>query len=266
MAINSVWLKQETQLAFRLQRMENMRYTVTKKAFRNWNICGYIYPNGIENVPEMLSCFGSSLEILHVSENFIGELNRTVFQRFTKLKHLHLDYTQVVNFDFSVIQSKKLQIFHISSNSLKRMNNASILKTFTKLEEFRAASNELENTAEIIRYISGQQLKILELSDNFIGHLNASTFITLTKVKEMNLKNTSLQFSGFNPFQALLSLNNLDISYNNLVNCQISDISQVMTNSEPSHKYLDISGNVAGKFGHSKFSLKIFQYWKIYFH
>lgn len=126
-----------------LQQMENMRYTVTKKAFRNWNICGYIYPNGIENVPEMLSCFGS-LEISHVSENFIGELDRTVFQRFTKLKHLHLDYTQVVNFDFSVIQSKQLQIFHISSNSLKRMNNASILKTFTKLEEFRAASKELE--------------------------------------------------------------------------------------------------------------------------
>lgn len=212
----------------------------------------------------MLNCFGPTIEILLADNNMISELNRKVFQRFTNLKWLSLDNTGLVKFDFNIIASKKIEILTVSSNHLKYIEGATRLKTFTRLYDLKLMNNELNNTPEIIRNLP-QHLSTLDLSNNFIGELNETTFENFTNLRWLSLENTNLKISNFNPFKRLRSLSLLYISYNNLENvnfaimsntliilshfrnayCKIKSISQVIKQFGDKIRSLDLSGNFA---------------------
>lgn len=104
-----------------------------EESFRNIKEL-YIIGGEYENIAKMLDCFGPSLEkVLFIYNQYIGELNRTVFHRFTNLETLDLEKSNLSNFDFSIIKSKQLHQIVIKSTQLKKVGAVSSLKTLTHL-------------------------------------------------------------------------------------------------------------------------------------
>lgn len=225
----------------------------------------YANDNAFKNVLEILPCIGSSIEILDLSNNFIGELDPNVFERFTELKRLYLSGTMITEFDansFSFL--KNLDVLDVSQNNLKTIQN---IHLFPKLKNLFAAGNGLENIREIIEKAS-KSLMFLDLSDGKMESLNETTFDHLTQLQTLILKNTSLTLTDFDPFDPLFRLLSLDISQNNFTNvnfemlsntfnilkelsmsnCQISNASQIIQQLSVSMEQLDLSGNNLAEF------------------
>lgn len=233
------------------------------QSFINMKVMWIFYSNLVENISEMLSCFSSTLEELQISENFVGKINETVFQRFTNLTFIGFDDTQLLEFDFNIIRSKHLKEFYISSNSLVQLKGLSAMKAFENLTEFHADNNGWKNSHQIIQNIPSEHLHTLNLMHNYIGAVNDLNFQRFANLKHLWLKNTSLLLSNYDPFEALTLLNDLNISNNNfsnfnfsilrntlmklntlnVANCQIEDISNIVLNTGKPLKYLNLSGN-----------------------
>lgn len=220
----------------------------------------YANHNVLKNVVEILPCIGSSIEVLDLSNNLIGELHPDAFERFIELKRLYLSGTMLVKFDANSFEClKNLRALDVSQNNLKAIEN---IDAFSKLETLEAAKNELKNVREIIEK-SSKSLKFLDLSDSKMESLRSNTFDHLTQLNTLVLSNTNLAISDFNPFEPLNRLLALDISQNylanvnfdylsstfnilmglNVANCQISNVSDVIRQLSVSLEQLNLSGN-----------------------
>lgn len=225
----------------------------------------YANHHTFKNALEILPCLGSSVEILDLSDNFIGNLDSNVFERFTELKRLYLRGTMLIEFDANSYASlKNLKLLDVSRNNLKAIHN---IDSFSKLENLFAAENGLENIREIIES-APKSLTYLDLSDGKMESPNSTTFEHLIRLQSLILRNTSLTLTDFNPFDPLGRLLLLDISQNNLANvdfdtlsntfnflkelsmadCQISDASQIIRQLSVSLESLDLSRNNLAEF------------------
>lgn len=232
--------------------------------------------NTFRNVTQLLTCFGAKLKRLTLSGII---LNRTAtaaltstFQRFTELEWLNMKDTALTEFDFRAIQHQiHLMRLDLSLNNLSELKNPSLLLRFSLLREFKVFGNQIQNTAEIIASLK-ESLKWLDLSDNFVGMVNRSTFQRLEYLTTLKLSNTSLMLPGNqNPFEVIKNLSIFDVSQNNLsavnfgqlagtlgqltrffaANCQLSNASNVIRYlGEQQLLELDLSGNdfSGGKF------------------
>lgn len=230
--------------------------------------------NGFENVTEILPCLGSSVTYLDLSGNIIGHMDTNTFKRFIDLSRLYLSDTKLIEFDFSVLQNQEYLItLDLSSNYLQYINNIELLMNF-ELIEFMVAENQLVNTPEMIQYLRPSVEK-LDFSGNFVEELNTTTFDRLTAIQSLNLSDTVLYISDFNPFQPFKGLVILDISYNNLdnlnatilsttlnelsefyaANCHIENASDVIFHLGPSIEALDISGNTLNSLNATMFEM-----------
>lgn len=219
--------------------------------------------NTFVNVSDMIAVFGASLKHLDVSENFVGQLNAINVEKLVNLTHLYMRNTMLREFDFGVIKNpEQLQTLDISGNNLaKRLKNAAFLEKFN-LDIFKVAENQLENTLELIQNLK-KSVQHLDLSGNFVGKLNKTSFEHLIALKTLNLSDTNLAIFSENPFETLKNLTLLDISRNNLetlnltmvattlnklnhfgaANCRIKNASEVFEHLRPSVIKLDLSGN-----------------------
>lgn len=234
-----------------------------EQSFRNLTIfiAGH---NSFANVGDLLQCFGQSIMHVDLSANFIGMLNTAVLERFDGLTALSLSKTMLIDFDFNMLKSKHLMKLDMSKNYLTHLRNVQLLEDLDSLEEFYIGGNHIENIPEIVQHLKPSILT-LDLSGNFVGVLNTTTFEHLTALRSLNLSNTLLLICDFSPFQMLTNLSTLDISRNSLTgvnftmlsnlnnlirlkaaHCQIENISHVIQHLRPSIKELDVSGNLFG--------------------
>lgn len=134
-----------------------------------------LHPNTVENIVNILKWCSSSLGTLMAAENFVGQFDIAVFQRFTELEWLDLRSTQLMEFDLSTIKSQQLFWFDISMNDLKRLDNANVLQSWKAFNQtFRVDGNKFVNAIEIIQNIP--PVLNLNLSGNDVGTVNANTF------------------------------------------------------------------------------------------
>lgn len=220
--------------------------------------------NSFANVGDLLQCFGPSVMHMDLSNNFIGILNTAVLERFDGLTALSLSNTMLIDFDCSMLQSKRLMKLDVSNNNLKRVRNAQFLENLEMLEELYIGGNQVENLAEIIQHLK-PSIEKLDLFGNYMGPLNMTVFQHLTALRVLNLSSTLLSISDFTAFETLKNLSILDISRNDLkdVNftmlsnlehliklnaayCYIENIAQIIGNLKPTVKVLDLSGNSVG--------------------
>lgn len=186
-----------------------------------------LYPNIMENPTDLLRCMTKSLILLSLSENFVGKLSTTALKQFINLSILDLKDTQLEKFDFKVLQNFNhsqeniLTSLDISKNNLKSIDNLKILSSLHQLGDLNLGQNQLKNAYEIIPLLNSN-LVDLQLHDNYLGHLNASTFDNLPKLKFLNVKNTTLSTDDVSLFDPLENLKWLDISWNNLENIDFS--------------------------------------------
>lgn len=217
------------------------------------------------NVLDILPCLGSSVKIMDLSNNEIGQLDPSAFERFTDLERLFLRGTKLTEFDANAFAfAKNLRALDISQNRLKTIQN---INSFPKLENLYADGNELENIREIVEKAS-ESLTALDLSDGKLESLTPSTFDHLRHLETLVLRNTSLTLTDFNPFDPITRLLSLDISENNfatasfdilsntfnflmelsMASCQITDTSQIIQQLSVSIEQLDLSGNDLSQF------------------
>lgn len=90
---------------------------------------------GLQNVSKLIELLGSSIQVLDVSSNFIGELNESVFDKLNQLHYLNLSNTELSSISFRNFQHPAvLKVLDISCNNLKKMNFTSTFGNFENLE------------------------------------------------------------------------------------------------------------------------------------
>lgn len=169
-----------------------------------------------ENVTDILPCLGASLTYLDLSENFVGTLAADAFERFIDLSRLYLRDTQLTEFDLNTLQNQQYLIaLDLSHNKLQFIDNISQLQRI-QLDELSVAKNGMANTPEMLEYLQSS-IEKLDVSANFMGELNETTFQRFAALKFLNLSDTALFVpNDFNPFRHLTDLTVLDISHNTL--------------------------------------------------
>lgn len=245
----------------------------TAGSMTNIESCSIAGRNRFKNITQLLQCFGAKIKRITVSGNFfdnqtaasLASATSTAFQRFVELEWLNLKDTALIEFDFHALQhQRKLMRLDLSQNHLKQLKSVSLLAEFDSLSEFKMAENQLENTQEIIANLKGS-IKWLDLSDNFVGIVNASTFQRFENLTTLKLSNTNLTITGnHNPFGAIKNLSIFDVSRNNLssldfgilastmsrlkrfyaANCQLTNATNIIRYFSEQHLLeLDLSGN-----------------------
>lgn len=130
---NQVIFRSQTKLSFRCaeQHLQNIKYM---------NISGAHIPNA----HELIERLGTSIKVLDVSANFVGNLTENTFKRLGNLQHLNLSHTNLSNFGFETFyQQRKLQVLDLSYNDLKRVNFTLLLRNFKELTTLNLEGNGL---------------------------------------------------------------------------------------------------------------------------
>lgn len=218
--------------------------------------------NSFDNLPLLLNNFGSSVHMLDLNGNSLNPLNCTVFQRFSNLTELSLSNTELSEFDFGQLTTRHLATLDISWNCLKLVKNVFVLQSIP-LQKLDVSHNQLTNAPEIIHHIKAISIYDLDVSGNFVGQLNASTFYRFVMLRTLKLSNTNLTIAYGNPFVTMRNLRVLDISHNQLGNvnfthlistlsmlsafdasdCNITNASDLFDYFGPNLQHLNLSGN-----------------------
>lgn len=163
--------------------------------------------NRFENVSSIIEHLTSAIKTLDLSSNLAGTLNETVFERLKGLEVLNLSNTSLQISDFSLFNSlESLEILDVSQNNLAETNFLSLSQKY--------------------------------LPTNSTEQMNGSVVERHEYLRTLNLSNTNLPISDFRSFEHLRSLENLDISHNQL---------RSMNYTRLSIKILDLSGNFLGE-------------------
>lgn len=227
------------------------------------NIFAFISEANVENVTELLQCFGPSLAIISLDGNFVGKLNSGNFKRFENLRRLSLKNTHLSEFNFSVLKNQQnLQHLDISHNNLKQLINIRASNHLKHLTHCAAAGNRFENVSKMLNHLKSS-IETLDLSDNNLYGLNASIFKRFEHLKLLNLSGTNLSILDMNPFEGHKNLTILDISKCNpenvrfvtlsatlnqlkelrVVDCNIKNLTELTQHLGGNLQVLDLSGN-----------------------
>lgn len=183
--------------------------------------------NKYATVVSILECFGTTLVELDLSGNFIGIIETSTFERFVHLYELSLRDTQLLSFDFQMLQRQQnLIALDISDNHLTNINNILIAWNLRDFQELTASGNRFK--AELLQQLPST-IKYLDLSDTVLDELTPKHFQYLIQLEELRLRNTRLKFFDCNPFEVLDNLQLLDISQNDLSGMDFTRIVTTLT-------------------------------------
>lgn len=162
------------------------RATIHCKSGSMTNITSFTAgPNKIDNISNLMQCFGAKIKQMQLSGNPIGRLNATTFKRFIKLERLDLKDTMLSHFDFAALGNQKRLIeLDISGNFLNELNR-------TSFERFKSLSTlKLSNTK-----LSFGDFNPFEMNNNLM--ILDVSFNNLTTVKFRILSPTLRNLSRF---------------------------------------------------------------------
>lgn len=181
--------------------------------------------NRFKNVLQIMRCFGELLEAIYLDGNSISALNRFTFENFTNLYTLSVSDTNLTVFDIDWLDNQQqLRQLDVSHNQLKCIDNIFYADSLKKLIELTAAQNDFENVPDMLQNLP-TTVATLDVSGNFVGKLNATTFEALKNLVILNLSDTQLTISDFSPFDHIPKLEILDLSLNNLAKTDIRKLS-----------------------------------------
>lgn len=176
------------------------------------------------------------LVVLDLSNNLIKSINVESLRNNTRLKVLRLDDNPLKSIDCSIFSLSEVYAFssvlnlncsteiQIDLNSetyilVRDVKKSSELRyskeNFKSVQFLNISGNNLKNTQDVIKLL-GFSLQILDVSSNYIGKLNGTTFKNLNNLQTLNLSLTNLSNFYFNTFYHLNKLKSLDLSYNRL--------------------------------------------------
>ncbi|XP_001604537.3 chaoptin isoform X2 [Nasonia vitripennis] len=176
----------------------------------------------------------SSLQLLDLSGNILSQLTNEQFRHLRNLRVLNLSRNRLRSLTRDVFTGTRLEILDLSTNKFTVVPSAPFLDV-------------------------GYTLRSIDLSENFIDHLDAKSFPT-SQLTSLNLARNHIQILPDNSFVSLSKLLALNISQNHLranfkevfhylpdlrqlslANCGLKSIPHLMLLSL---NYLDLSYNV----------------------
>lgn len=160
------------------------------------------------------------LESIHLEDNPIKRVDCRVFSLLSNSAEAYISWENVRELDTSCMRDS-LEIA-IDTNGTINFHQQHIdsklnypLKHLQYLTFLNVSGNQLKNTPQLINYL-GSSLETLDLSSNFVGKINSTTFKKFNNLQYLNLSNTNLSNFGFKTFYHQNKLKVLDLSNNNL--------------------------------------------------
>ncbi|XP_037024759.1 chaoptin-like [Bradysia coprophila] len=190
----------------------------------------YLSSNLIQVIDTGVFAQNKDLNLLQLPYN---ELTTFACQYFENVKILDLMGNRLTSFDGDCmsgksegsyldlnIENNQLTIITLNSNwtHLRAFSNElewiTIESNLDVLETFNVSQNKIENVPQIFNRL-GKALKFLDVTNNFVGKLNVSTFMKMENLEKLVLRNTSLSNIQYGTFHYQKHLKLLDISFNN---------------------------------------------------
>lgn len=226
--------------------------------------------SAFENIHDILPLISATVWTLDLSDNNIGFLNQTIFERFRTLQELRLSNTELTTFDVSALNTnnqKSLSRLDISYNHLTEIEHSRTLGYYSNLTEFNAAGNQIQNASDVIGNLpkNVQQL-------NMAHSINVGNLKDLTRFSELTHLDLSYTHLNIFDFPVFERLTNFDISGNDLskanfatltqlnqlkefraANCHIQNVPDMIQFIGHYVEKLDLSGNLATRFAPKSF-------------
>lgn len=169
----SVKRNDRDEIVFRLTpNNSEFRYAVNefqKLTFLN------LSSNQVDDAQLLIGILNPSIEVLDLSETFVGQLNSHAFNRFNRLQILGLSNCNLTNFGFATFyHQKKLIVLDISGNHLKKINFTLFLRNFRELTALNLEGNDLVEIDTVTHSIF-PKLNLLGISKN---HFSCDYLVT----------------------------------------------------------------------------------------
>lgn len=217
-------------LMSRLHLSHNLLRTLDKNTFAPMTMLDELHLdfNQLETIDIELFAYNTLLARLSLNNNRILRVECDVIKNLKYMNKIDLSVNKLQEFNTSCISGTELDLIihdnqlqnltlrnvalvHASHNQIKHIF---IEDGISNLKSLKLASNNITNISGIFDHLSS--LETLDLSYNYVGKLNISTFAKLTNLEHLNLGHTNLSNINFGTFFHQKELKSLDISYNNL--------------------------------------------------
>lgn len=188
--------------------------------------------NKIEEIPSDAFSKNSKLKALNLKNNPIWWLNCDITQLLNGITAIGVSYEFVTDFDLSCANTMEWTTNEeeIIFKSFKTKSELRYPKmNFKNLKKLSIRGNRLQNALGIVNMLEAF-IQQLDLSGNYLGMLDETSFNGLNNLKWLYLSDTNLSFTESNPFEHLNQLSVLDISHNNLRTLNISSFSMTLGN------------------------------------
>lgn len=201
--------------------------------------------NRFENVTEIiLQKLTSSITTLDLSGSPLRAVNGSTFNHLKNIRKLKLNRSNLTIIDstnpFEELQS--LIVLDISNNNLHETNFKRMSTTFAKLKRLRMANCALQNINDVTQYL-GKNLKLLDLSANFLGELNMTTFKLLTGLEYLYLDSAFITRFDWNTLQLQRKLLDLRLTNNHLSEIDVGSMSSTL-------RWMNFDGNDLNEIKH----------------
>lgn len=230
----------------------------------------------------------SNLKTLHFENNPIERFNCNLFSRVMNTTAVYVSWRYVKELDTSCLEGILQVILNSSFEAILPISikNTTRVKiqlhcseiSFENIRIFKVG-RFVKNALEVIEYL-GASVEEMDLSGNFLGELEQSTFQSFIHLKRLYLSDTKLTSFDFAILDNQRQLEQLDISHNFLISIQnasflanlqlwyfniaenrLEDTMEVVKHLNESVAILDLSGNPVGLLNSSVFEKFHNLYW-----
>lgn len=217
-------------LMSRLHLSHNLLRTLDKSTFASMTMLDELHLdyNQLETIDVDLFLYNVVLARISLNNNRIVRLDCVALQNLNYLTKIDLAVNRLTEFNTSCISGtdldlvihdnqirnltlRKVTAVHASHNQIEHIF---IEDGVNNLKSLRLANNKLANITWMFEHLTS--LETLDLSYNYVGKLNVSTFAKLTNLEHLYLGHTNLSNINFGTFFHQKELKLLDISYNQL--------------------------------------------------
>lgn len=214
----------------RLHLSHNELIALDKETFKTLTSLDELWldNNQIESIDSDLFLNNNVLARLSLNNNKIASIDCTVLSHLNYLIRMDVSVNKLEVFDTNCMSGSHYDLFihdnqlknltlqrvtlvHASRNQIERIT---IGDEVNNLKYLKLANNSLDEITAIFEHLSS--LQTLDLSYNYVGKLNISTFTKLTNLENLHLSHTNLSNINFGTFFHQKELKVLDISYNDL--------------------------------------------------
>lgn len=157
-----------------------------------------------------------NLQALELSRNSLKTLPNDVFLHLKNLKTINLESNQLESLPYGLFShNPQLESVRIARNKRLTSLPDNLLANLNNLKNVRLNECSLTKLGKHM-FENSQNIEVIYLNDNYLGSIDADLFKGLTKLKVLKLSNNRLTQLPEMLFIDAVSLNDLDLSVNDV--------------------------------------------------